>query len=109
MKVNKYEQFLKLKDKYENEKQEMMSLITDYYNFNDDFRIQHIGGRNFQMALNIDKSDEKDYDSGEYFYWVGYYSSGTKNYDKITQSEYDDIMDYIDNPEVYKNSKKFNI
>ena len=109
MKVNKYEQFLKLKDKYEESKLEIMSLILDYYNLNGDFRKNHIGGRNIQAILNIDKSDEKDYDSGEYFYWIGYYSPGGKDYDKITQMEYDDMMSFVDNPEVYKNSKKFNI
>ena len=110
MKVNKYEQFLKLRDKYELANQEIRELISDYYNTNDTFRIQHIGGAPDKKinVISLSKSDEKDQDSGEYFYWVEYYFLG-KNFDKITQSEYDDIMNFIDNPEVYKKSKKFNI
>jgi len=109
MKVTRYEQFLKLKDKYDIERSNIMSLIQDYYNLNDDFRITHIGDNNIKIVLNVSKSDEIDYDSGEYFYWIEYYVPGGRNYDKLTQSEYDDMIKFIENPDVYKNSKKFNI
>ena len=110
MKVNKFEEFLKLKNKYEKKRKEIMSLISDYYNINDDFRIRHLGGEVGKRinVVSLSKSDDTDFETGEYFYWVEYYFSGI-NYDKITQSEYDDIMKFVDNPDLYKSKTKYNL
>jgi len=112
MKVNKYKEYLKFKDKYEIIRQEIMNLIEEYYIFNDNFRIEHLGDtkHSYMSITNLNKSDEKDYETGEYWYWVEYhYPYADKNFDKISQSEFDDIMKFIDNPEVYKKAKKFNL
>jgi len=113
MKVNKYDEYLKLNHECERIRLDIMNLISDYYNFNDQFRINHYGyGLKKVKAISIEKTIEKDFENNGYFYSVMIIieSSSKKKYcDIINQSEFDDIMKFVDNPEVYKNSKKFNI
>jgi len=109
MKVNKFDEYQKAKSRYTEIGLQLNSIIKDYYNYNYDFRITHIGGDEpIRFVYAISKSVEKDEDTNEYYYWIKYYRNGD-NYDKITEEEFQDIMKFADNPELYKATTKFNI
>lgn len=108
MLINKFEQYKKAQIKYDKIKRDFMDSILDYYKSNDEFRISHIGEKIMISIVDISKSENIDDDSGEFFYWIGYYRMGFQ-YDKITQSEFDEMMRFINNKNVYKSTKKYNM
>lgn len=112
--VDKFTEYIKVKEKYNKLRLDLITLVKDYYNYNDKFRISHIGSDDYiRFVSDIYKSDKED-DTNEYFYWIEYHRSGKtgkpgKDYDKITIAEFIDIMKFVDDPELYKATSKFNI
>ena len=100
---------------YNKMKKELIRLVDDYIRFNDDFREKYVVAYDYNFHGCYDFSfDEKGTDE-KYFRIFYYYND--KFYDKtirdiftsIPKKEYEELKKFMENPELYKSVKKYNL
>jgi len=86
----------------------MMRVVDDYVNTNDEFRKNHGFQNSPDFIIKSDSIYKSSLKPGGYKI-----SFALKNYQKgtisITDEEYNDIVEYMKDTELYKSTKKFNL
>jgi len=87
----------------------MMRVVDDYVNTNDEFRKNHKVQNSPYFVIKSDSIHKSSLKPGGYN--INYtlkknYQKGTIN---ITDEEYNDLVEYMKDTELYKSTKKFNL
>lgn len=105
MEVYSFGEYYSMKYRLDRYYDNMMKVVDDYVNTNDEFRKNH---NYINIIIKSDSIYKNSFKGGGYKidFKLKNYQKGTLS---ITDEEYDDIVEYMKDTELYKSTKKFNL
>jgi hypothetical protein len=107
--INKFEEFNKMKTdllkKIEERENEILKIIDDYVAYDDIFRRKHKIDFFKSLSFNINPLTDDNfiwYKNDKFLY-------GSKRKIILSKDEINDFSKFMENPELYKKSKKYNL
>ena len=108
MKVYSFDEYYSMKNQLDRYLDNMMRVVDDYVNTNEEFRKNHGFQNSPSFIITSDSIYKNSFKGGGYKidFKLKNYQNGTMN---ITDEEYNDLVEYMKDTELYKSTKKFNL
>lgn len=107
--INKFEEFNKMKNellqKITNREKEILKIIDDYVEYDDIFRRKHKIDFFKALSFNINPLTDNNF----IWYKPNKFVYGSKEKIKLSKDEIEKISKFMDSPELYKKTKKYNL